>query len=127
MRQATSTTAIHDLYCYKCQRLLLCRVLVNPEQLQFVANKRTVCQNDVVSFTCSAVGKPVVHTFQLYENDTLVSSSSSSGVWNRTMSTGGVFIYTCEANNTVGTAGSTSLSITVNGNQSDLFNTLYHF
>ena len=126
MRQATSTTAIHDLYWYKCQRLLLCRVLVNPEQLQFVANKRTVCQNDVVSFTCSAVGNPVVHIYLLYENDTLVSNNSA-GVWSRRLSAGGVFIYTCVTNNTVGTAESKSLSITVNGKQSDLLNTSYHF
>jgi len=104
-----------------------CRVLVKPEQLQFVANKRTVCQDEVVNFNCSADGIPVVHTYQLYENDTLVGSSSS-GVWNRTMSTGGVFIYTCMANNTVGTAEGMSVSVTVNGKKSDVLKCFnYHF
>ena len=82
--------------------------------MHLVANETRVCQDDVISFNCSAVGNPVVHTYQLYENGTLVGSSSS-GVWNRTMSTGGMFIYKCVANNTVGTAESISVPVTVNG------------
>ena len=117
---------MHDLYWYKCQAFCSCHVLVKPEQLQFVANKRTVCQNNVVTFTCSAVGNPVVHTYQLYENDTL-ASSSSSGVQSRAMSTVGDLVYKCMVNNTFGTAESMSVHVTVNGKQSDLLNTLYHF
>ena len=89
-------------------------ILDKPEHVQLVANETRVCQNDVVSFTCSAVGKPVVHTYQLYENDTLVSNSSA-GVWSRRLSSGGVFTYKCVANNTVGTAESMSVHVTVNG------------
>ena len=91
-----------------------CHVSVKPEQLQFVANKRTVCQDDVVTFTCSAVGNPVVHTYQLYENDTLVSSISS-GVQSRAISTVGELVYKCVVNNTVGTAESMNVYLTVNG------------
>jgi len=81
-----------------------------------MANETRVCQDDVVSFTCSALGDPVVHTYQLYRNDTLViDGSSSSGVWSRALSTGGMFIYKCVANNTVGTAESMSVPVTVNG------------
>ena len=90
-----------------------CLVLVKPEQLTFVANKRTVCQDEVFNFNCSAFGKPPIHTYEFYENDTLMRSSSS-GVWNRTMSSGGVFIYKCVANNTAGTANITE-TVTVNG------------
>jgi len=88
-------------------------VQYKPENLQFGADKTTVCQNDVVTFTCSADGNPVVHIYQFYENDTLVHNSSS-GVWRRTMSTGGMFIYKCVANNTVGTASSMNVHVTVN-------------
>jgi len=89
-------------------------ILVKPEQVHLVANETRVCQNDLVSFTCSAVGIPVVHTYQFYENDALVGSSSA-GVWSRALSTGGLFIYKCVANNTVGTAESMSIHVTVNG------------
>ena len=91
-------------------------VLDKPQILQFEGDETNVCQNDVVTFTCSADGNPVVHTYQLYENDTLVGSNSS-GVWSRAMSAGGQFIYKCVANNTLGTASSMSVSITVNGKQ----------
>ena len=98
-------------------------ILVVPENVQLMANKTRVCQDGVVSFTCSAVGNPVVHTYQLYENNMLIGSSSS-GVWSRNMSSGGMFNYTCMANNTVGTANSTSsVSITVNGKRKVTRNT----
>jgi len=94
-----------------------------PENLQFGADKTTVCQNDVVTFTCSADGNPVVHIYQFYENDTLVHNSSS-GVWRRTMSTGGMFIYKCVANNTVGTASSMNVHVTVNGKEKLMLHSL---
>ena len=71
-----------------------------------------------MNFTCSAGGKPAVDTYQLFENDTLVSDGSNShGMWNRTMSVGGVFIYKCLASNTVGTGQSESVIVAVNGKQ----------
>ena len=80
-----------------------------------MANETRVCQNAAVSFTCSADGNPAERTYQLYENDTLVSDGSSSGVWSRGLSTGGMFIYKCVANNSLGTAESMSVFVTVNG------------
>ena len=72
----------------------------------------------MTNFTCSADGNPAVHTYQLFENDTLVNDGRNSlGIWNRTISTGGVFIYECEANNTAGTGRSESVTVTVNGEQ----------
>jgi len=91
-----------------------CLVLVKPEKLQLVASETTVCLGDVVNFTCSADGKPAVHVYELFENGTLVANSSSPIVWSKIMSSGGVFIYKCVANNTVGSADTTK-SVTVNG------------
>ena len=94
--------------------MLFSFVSVKPENIQLTVNDTNVCQGDVFSIDCSADGNPVVHTYHLFENDTLVSNSSSPIVWSKTASTGGVFVYRCEANNTVGTANSTR-TITVNG------------
>ena len=85
--------------------------------VQFVASKTAVCQGEKITFTCSANSNPAVHTYQLYVNGALVNETSSTGVWNRTMKTGGVFVYKCIVNNTVGTALSMDLSVTVKGCQ----------
>ena len=96
--------------------------LDKPENFQFAASKGTVCKDEVISFTCSAGGKPAVDTYHLIENDTLVSDGSNShGMWNRTMSVGGVFIYKCMANNTAGTGQSESITVFVNGKQDALY------
>jgi len=94
---------------------VLFSILVKPDNVQLVVSESEVCQDTVITFTCSADGNPVVHTYQLYDNGTLVSNSSS-GVWNRAMSSGGVFVYKCVVHNAVGTAMSTR-TITVNGNK----------
>ena len=88
--------------------------LVKAEIVQFDANETTVCQNDVVALNCSANGNPMVHTHQLFENNVLVTNGSGPIVWSKTMSTGGVFMYKCVANNTIGTASKT-VNVTVNG------------
>ena len=90
-------------------------VLVKPD-VQFTVNDSSVCLGDVISFNCSAVGKPVVHSYQLLRDGSLLSNSSSSIVWSRATSIGGDFIYTCVANNTVGTANVTA-AVAVNGKQ----------
>ena len=89
-------------------------VSVKPENIQLTVNDSNVCEGDVISISCSADGNPAVDTYKLFQNDTLVSNSNSPIVWTKTASTGGVFVYKCEANNTVGTANSTR-TITVNG------------
>ena len=45
------------------------------------------------------------------------NGSNSLEMWSRNMSTGGVFNYKCIANNSVGTAYSMSVTVTVNGKQ----------
>jgi len=86
-----------------------------PKNFQFAASEREVCQDKVIKFICSADGNPAVHTYQLFENDVLVPNGSNShGMWNRNMSTGGVFIFKCVANNTAGTGESETTTVTVN-------------
>ena len=87
-----------------------------PENFQFTASEIKVCQDEVINFTCSADGNPAVDTYQLFENNTVVTDGTNShGMWNRTMPDGGVFIYKCVANNTAGTGQSEIVTVTVNG------------
>ena len=89
-----------------------------PRNVQLVVSERTVCSGTVISFNCSADSDPAVHTYQLYKNSMVVSGGNSiSGMWTRLMSEGGVFNYTCMVNNAIGTATSTSVSVTVNGKE----------
>ena len=74
-----------------------------------------VCEGDVITITCAADGKPVVHTYQLFENEIPVNDgNSSAGVWIRKYLKGEDLSYSCVANNTVGTAEKT-LNFTVKG------------
>ena len=95
--------------------------LVPPEMVKLVSSKITVCQGEIITFNCSANSNPAVYTYQWYVNETMVNEVVSTGVWNRTMTTGGVFVYKCNVNNTIGTAMSESVTITVNGNKAVFF------
>ena len=89
--------------------------LDKPENLKFMVNDSVVCKGDVISITCSADGKPAVHTYQLFENERSVNDgNSSAGVWIRKYLKGGDLSYRCVANNTVGTAEKT-VNVTVKG------------
>ena len=92
-----------------------------PENLQLetsaVNNK--ACQGDVVSINCSADANPSVTSYELLENDTVILDTS--GRWTKPFTTGGVFVYKCVANNSVGTQQSASVTISVNGKQKDPF------
>ena len=72
----------------------------------------------MVTFNCSADGNPPVDTYQLLENGVPVRDSSSSlAMWSRNISTAGAFDYKCMANNSVGTACSMNVTVTLNGKQ----------
>ena len=80
-----------------------------------MVNYSVVCKRDVISITCSADGKPAVHTYQMFENEILVNDgNSSAAVWIRKYLKEGDFSYKCVANNTVGTAEKT-VNVTVKG------------
>ena len=95
--------------------------LVPPEMVKLVPSKTTACQGEIITFNCSANSNPAVHTYQWYVNETMMNERSSSGVWNKTMITGGVFVYKCKVNNTIGPALSENVIITVNGNNAVFF------
>ena len=78
-----------------------------------MASKTTLCKEESIFFNCSANSKPGVHSYQLYKNGTMVNEGYiGGGVW---LPTGGVFVYKCKVTNSIGTAMSESVSITVNG------------
>ena len=72
------------------------------------------CQGNTITFNCSADAEPGVTTYQLFKNDTAMTVSLS-GMWSETLTNGGMFAYKCVANNTLGTASSTNVIVTVNG------------
>ena len=89
--------------------------LVKPENIKLMVNDSVVCKGDVISITCSADGKPAVHTYQLSESEIPVNDGkSSAGVWIRKDLKGGDLSYGCVANNTVGTTEKT-VNVTVKG------------
>ena len=83
--------------------------------VKLVASKTKVCQGESIFFNCSASSNPVVHSYQLYENGTMVNEVYSGGVWFLTMATKGLFVYKCIVTNSIGTAMSKNFPITVNG------------
>ncbi|XP_067033553.1 uncharacterized protein [Acropora muricata] len=90
-----------------------------PEGVQLqVLSEDTVCKEANFIFNCSAMdANPMELTYHLYENNVMVSNSSysvSTGIWNRSVTTGGVFVYSCTVTNIIGTAMSTNVSVTMN-------------
>ena len=87
-----------------------------PENVLLTTNATTnkACQSDVVSFICSADAVPFAMSSQLFK-DNVPMEISASGMWVRTLSEGGMFAYNCVANNSIGSASSTNVNITVNG------------
>ena len=99
-------------------------ILDPPENVQFMTNATAskACQNHVVSFMCSADAVPSAMSFQLFK-DNVPMETSDLGMWAKPLSEGGVFAYKCVANNSIGSASSANVSITVNGKW-DCYNTL---
>ncbi|XP_044180515.1 immunoglobulin superfamily member 10-like [Acropora millepora] len=81
-----------------------------PENASLSTNLSTVpvvCAGMVVSFTCSVeASNPAVDTFTLYENGSVISNKIDSGIWIKTLDTGGEVTYECQANNSIGTSSS---------------------
>ena len=92
-----------------------CSLADPPEGVQLQVSEDTVCKDANVIFSCSAANaNPMELTYHLYENNVMVINCSSTGIWNRTMTIGGVFVYSCKVTNIVGTAISRNVFVTVN-------------
>ena len=92
-------------------------------QLKTSAVDSKTCQEETISINCSADAVPSVTSYELFENDSVIMGTS--GMWSRTLSSGGVFVYKCVANNSLGSTESESVTVTVNGKQSFLLKTGY--
>ena len=92
---------------------------VAPENASLSTNLSTapvVCAGMVVSFICSVeASNPAVDSFTLYENGSVISNKIDSGIWIKTLDTGGEVTYECHANNSAGTSRSDNISFTVEG------------
>ena len=84
-------------------------------QLTTSVTDNKACKGDMISFNCSADPSPSVTSYQLFENDTAILDANPSGMWKRNMLKGGVFMYKCMANNSLGSEVSSSVMVTVNG------------
>ena len=73
------------------------------------------CKGDMIGFTCSAEANPSVTSYQLFENGTVIVDANLSVIWKRNLLTGGLFMYKCVANNSLGSEVSSPVMITVNG------------
>ena len=75
------------------------------------------CKGEIISFNCSANANPEVTSYQLFENESAVLNTSTSGMWGKHLKNKGVFVFKCVAKNSLGSAYSTSVTVAVNGKQ----------
>ena len=75
------------------------------------------CKGEVISFNCSANANPGVTSYQLFENESFILNTSTSGMWGKRLENKGVFVFKCVAKNSLGSAYSTSVTVAVNGKQ----------
>ena len=75
------------------------------------------CKGKVISFNCSANANPGVTSYQLFENESAILNTSTSGMWGKHLVNKGVFVFKCVAKNSLGSAYSTSVTVAVNGKQ----------
>ena len=80
--------------------------------LMAVPNTTTLIRDSKISLDCSTDANPDAHIYHFYLNDNLIGNSSS-GVFNTTVMTDGV--YTCVPVNTVGTGDNATVGFTVVG------------
>ena len=86
-------------------------LLDQPDDVHFTTNTTNkVCVGIIINFTCIAEANPAVHTYLLYENDTVIYNMAL-GTLTKTMESAGQFVFRCEANNSVQNTGSSSDTI----------------
>ena len=88
-----------------------------PENVILITNTTSkVCRGVAIDFTCTAEANPAVHTYLLYESDTVIMNTGISGTLIATMENAGQFVFRCEANNSVQEIGQSGESfLTVGG------------
>ena len=75
------------------------------------------CRGEVISFNCSANANPGVTSYQLFENESAILNTSTSGMWGKNLENKGVFVFKCVAKNSLGSEYSTSVTVAVSGKQ----------
>ena len=82
-------------------------------QLKTSAVGSKACKGGTISINCSADAVPSVTSYELFENVSVIMDTS--GMWSRALSSEGVFVYKCVANNSLDSVESESVTVTVNG------------
>ena len=89
-----------------------------PEGVQLRVSEEAVCNGTNVTFNCSAAdAKPNELTYELYENNVLISNERNTGFWNKTITSAGVVVYRCKVSNVFGSLYSPNVFMTVYGKQ----------
>ena len=90
-------------------------LLDKPDDVNLTTNTTNkVCAGTIINFiTCTAEANPAVHTYLLYENDTVIHSMRLRGTVIKTMENAGQFVFRCEANNSVQDTGRSSDTILI--------------
>ena len=79
-----------------------------------------MCTVVIINFTCTAEANPPVHTYLLYENDTMIKNMGISGTWIKTIEIAGYFVFKCKANNSIpGVEKSGETTLTIDGEFED--------
>ena len=90
---------------------LSCR-LDKPDDVHLTTNTTNkVCAGTIINFTCTSEANPAVHTYLLYENDTVIHNMGELGTVIKTMENAGQLVFRCEANNSVQDTGRSSDTI----------------
>jgi len=62
--------------------LVTLNVIYQPENVILTTNTTSkVCRGVLINFTCTAEANPPVHTYLLYENNTVINNMGMSGTW----------------------------------------------
>ena len=77
------------------------------------------CTGEFINFNCSVNANPAGTSYQLFESETAILNTSTSGMWRKTLESEGVFFYKCVTNNSIGSEYSMSVTVTANGKQTD--------
>ena len=87
-----------------------------------LSRKHNVCVGMVANFTCVVeASNPAVETLTLLGIGSVVLNKRDSGVWIRTLTTGGNAAYKCMASNSVGVSCSDYLNFMVEGETTEFF------